>query len=189
DTNGAANNITGTNLTASAVTGIDLDTTITTVTSANVTGTGAIDINDLAGGLVVTSATTNDGAITLNATGGDLTLTTVTAGGTDRTITATTTTSGNINVGVLTALLDTVTLSAAAAITDGNGAANNVSATNLLLRATTGIGSGTGTTATDPLETTVTNLDARNTTSGGIYLVNTGPLTIKDLDAPADGSG
>ena len=91
--------------------GIDLDTTITTPTSASVTGIGAIDINDTAGGLIVTSATTANGAITLNATGGDSALATVTANGTAN-ILATTTTSGNIFVGNVSAIGDTITLTA-----------------------------------------------------------------------------
>ena len=57
DTNAAAANVIATSLTASAATGIDTDTTITTLTSAAVSGAGNIDISDTAGGLAVTSAT------------------------------------------------------------------------------------------------------------------------------------
>src|SRR5258706_363541 len=81
-----------------AGTGINLDTTITTLSSANVTGLGAIDIRN-SGALTVTSATTNDGAITLAADNGTLTLTTVSAGGIGRNVTASTTTAGNRSEG------------------------------------------------------------------------------------------
>jgi|GEM_PF-1593225 len=80
DNNGVTNNITATSLNATAATGIDLDTTITTLNLANVTGTGAIEINDLAGSLDVTSATTNNGMITISAAGGNLTVTALSAG-------------------------------------------------------------------------------------------------------------
>src|SRR5207247_5289937 len=112
--------------------------------------------------------------VTAGGAGGDVTLTTV---------------AGNIAVNTVSAVGDRVTLNAAAAITDLNGAAHNITATDLVLKATTGIGTGVGTSFTDELETTVSNLDASNTTSGGIYLRNIGGLTIKDLDSPADGLG
>src|SRR5260221_2353640 len=57
DANGAASNVTASSLTATAGTGINLDTTITTLTSANVTGLGPIDIRHNCT-LTVTTATT-----------------------------------------------------------------------------------------------------------------------------------
>src|SRR5213075_1797697 len=66
DSNGAANNVTASSLTASAATGIDLDTTISTLTSAAVSSAGDIDINNT-GALAVTTATTANGNITLTA--------------------------------------------------------------------------------------------------------------------------
>ena len=54
DNNGASVNIIGASLTITALTGIDTDSTITTLTSASVTGTGNINIDDTTGGLVVT---------------------------------------------------------------------------------------------------------------------------------------
>src|SRR5258706_4999919 len=98
DANGGANNVTASSFTATARTGIDLCTTITTLTSANVSGTRAIDIRNN-GALTVTNATTNDGAITFAADNGTLTLAAVIAGGTGRNVTASTTTRGNIAVG------------------------------------------------------------------------------------------
>jgi autotransporter-associated beta strand protein len=161
DANAAANNVTAGSLTATAATGIDLDTTITTLTSANVTGIGAIDINDLAGGLIVTSATTNDGAITLNATGGDLTLTSVIAGGTGRDITATTTTSGNILVALVDASGDNLSLTAAA-----GGAINESAAdgTADLIAATATLAGPAGIGNLGTIEVNFTTLTSATTT-------------------------
>src|SRR5258706_11649467 len=121
-----------------AGTGINLDTTITALTAANVTGTGAIDIRN-SGALTVTSATTTDGAITLAADNGTLTLTTVSAGGMGRNVTASTTTAGDISVGRVSAAGDQVSLTAVGSIIDANGATNNVTASNLIATAGTGI--------------------------------------------------
>ncbi len=168
DANGATNNVTASSLTATAGTGINLDTTITTLTAANVTGTGAIDIRN-SGALTVTSATTTDGAITLAADNGTLTLTTVTAGGIGRNVTASTTTAGNIAVGSVSAAGDQVSLTAVGAITDANGTANNVTASSLAATAGTGI----------DLDTTVTTLTSANVTgTGSIDISNTGALAV-----------
>jgi len=180
DGNGAAANVVGGSLTASAITGIDLDTTITTLTSANVTGIGNVDISDTAGGLAVTSATTANGNITLNATGGDLVITTVTAAGSGADVALTTTTSGNITLGVVTAP-DQVTLTSVGAITDTNAATNNITAANLAMTAATGIGSG------DALETGASSLSATNTTSGDIEVSNTGVLDITGISNSGGG--
>ena len=130
-------------LTASSATGIDLDTTIATLTSASVSAGGDINISDTAGGLTVTSATTSGtgGNITLEATGGNLTLTTVTAGGSGDVV-ASTATSGDILVGNVTATSDTITLiSATGAIEEsGADAGSDVSAATIELTAATGIG-------------------------------------------------
>ncbi|MDA8339335.1 MAG: filamentous hemagglutinin N-terminal domain-containing protein [Nitrospiraceae bacterium] len=61
------------------------------------------------------------------------------------------------------------------AIIDGNGDANNITATDLTLSAWTGIG-----TSSDALETQVSNLNAY-TNSGNINIANTGNLTIDDF--------
>ncbi len=104
DGNGGANNITADNLTASAATGINLDTSINTLTSVTVTGTGHIDISNL-GALSVTNATTANGNIAISNNAGDMTINSLTAVG------------GGVN---LTAN--------AGSILDGNGAANNLTA-------------------------------------------------------------
>jgi filamentous hemagglutinin family protein len=69
-----------------------------------------------------------------------------------------------------------VLLSAAGAIIDGNGDANNITANNLTLYAANGIGSN------DPLEIQVSYLQATNTTSDNINISNTGTLTLTNLD-------
>lgn len=61
------------------------------------------------------------------------------------------------------------------AIIDGNGNANNITATDLTLSAWSGIG-----TSSDALETQVSNLNAY-TNSGDINIANTGNLTIDDF--------
>ncbi|TXT37697.1 MAG: hypothetical protein FD138_590, partial [Planctomycetota bacterium] len=169
-TSNSTSDVSAVTLTASSATGIELDTTITTLTSANVTGTGAIDISDTAGGLAVSSATTADGAITLNATGGNLTLTIVTAVGTSRDINATTTASGDIQVGNVTATSDTITLNSAGAIEEigGGDAGSDLTARVLSLTAATGIGGlaqieiDTNTASGDGLTASVTGTGAIN---------------------------
>src|SRR5258706_580002 len=151
-----------------AGTGINLDTTITTLSSANVTGLGAIDISNI-GALAVTSATTNDGAITLAADNGTLTLTTVSAGGTGRNVTASTTTAGNIAVGSVSAAGDQVSLTAVGAITDANGATNNVTAFSLTATAGTCIKLGA------PIDM-LSSATLRG--SGAIDISNSGALTV-----------
>ena len=67
-------------LSLSAATGIDLDTTINTLTSANVTGTGNLNVRNTSG-MTVTSATTANGSVTLQtANGTTLSVASATAG-------------------------------------------------------------------------------------------------------------
>ncbi|HRK61876.1 MAG TPA: hypothetical protein PLY88_04930 [Candidatus Omnitrophota bacterium] len=175
DANAAASNVTATSLTASAGTGIDLDTTITTLTNANVTGTGAININDLAGGLAVTSATTNNGAITINAAGGNLDATTVTAGGTSRNVTLSTTTSGNVNVGNVTAAGDNIVINSAGAIEElGSDNAADLRSNTMDLQSVSGIGT-LGTLEINA--TTLTNASVSAAGSIDLLDVNNG-LTV-----------
>jgi filamentous hemagglutinin family protein len=181
DDNGGAANIVATSLSATAKTGIDLDTTITTLTLASVTGTGDIDISDTAGGLAVTSATTNDGTITLNATGGNLAITTVTAAGAGADVTLTTTTSGDITLGAVTAP-DVVTLNAAGAITDTNAGAANVLAASLSATAATGINTDTTITTLTLASVTGTGDIDISDTAGGLAVTsattNDGTITL-----------
>ena len=67
--------------------------------------------------------------------------------------------------------------SVAGSLTDGNGSAMNVIAGSLALRAITGIGSG------NAIETSVSQLAARNTSTGSIQIDNTSTqLTIETVD-------
>ncbi len=84
--------------------------------------------------------------------------------------------------GVTNTVIGAATLTATAGgITDGNAAANNVTAPSLALVAITGIGS-----AIDPIETTITNLEAQ-TTTGGVFLSNTGTLNVGNASGVLSG--
>ena len=191
DTNGAAVNVTGDNLLATATTGIDLDTTVATAT-LHVTGTGAINIGET-DGITFTDVDTNDGTITLD-TGGATTLTDIKGNG-NITVTSTglvtatlvdSSDPGDISVtaaGIAAGLFDAgpvnnVTLDATTgAITDANGAAVNVIAADLNATATTGI----------DLDTTVDTVTAHVTGVGALNLDETNGITLTNVDT-ADGA-
>ena len=177
DLNGGAVNVIGSTLTATAINGIDLDTTIATLV-ASVTGPGAIDVNET-NGLLVTSATTINGNITVLAND-DLTATLVTAGlavasGNGNIVL--TSVNGSVSLGSVTAALDRVDVTAGQGITDGlAGEAANLTTTSLVLRSGTGVGTG------DDINTVVTNLEGAGG-SGGFTLTNTGALTIGGISS------
>ncbi|MEK7677806.1 MAG: hypothetical protein AAB676_18410, partial [Verrucomicrobiota bacterium] len=177
DNNGATANIIAASLTITAVTGIDTDTTITTLASASVTGTGSININDTTGGLVVTNVQTNNGAITLNATGGDLDISTLTAGNSG-TVTLTTTTSGKIRVDAVITAGGSASLNAADTIEElTNDVGPDITATTLSLTAVNGIGQATGNGA---LEIDVTTLASATVSTPGLINVSdtSGGMTV-----------
>jgi hypothetical protein len=135
---------------------IEIDTN--TLTAA-VSGAGAINLRDLAGGLTVSSATTSNGGITLDAVAGALNLIAVNAGGT---LDLTTLTSGTINLGNVIAA-DTATLTSAGAIEElGNDAAADLSAPTLILSAAAGSIGGLG-----AIEIDATTLQNASATSAG----------------------
>jgi hypothetical protein len=128
----------------------------TSTLQATTTGTGSINVTNVAAGgnLSVTSATTAGGAINLSVAGGNLT------------------TSGSSG-SVLSAPGSTVTLTASGAIL--RGASSGVSdVTAQGLAATAGSGAGT---SGSPLQTVITNLAAHGGT-GGVFITNTGSLTV-----------
>lgn len=193
DRNAGALNVTGSVLTFNAINGIDLDVNGTSM-SATVSGTGAITVDDLAGGLAVTSATTNSGSITvntingglvvtsatttsgsinLNAIDGDLALTIVTAGGAGN-INASTTTSGDILVGNVSAVGDTITLNAAEAIEEtGADLDSDITADTINLTAVSGIG------ALGQIE-----INAGFAVGGlSASVSSAGPINLRDLDS------
>jgi hypothetical protein len=197
DSNAAATNVTAASLLASAATGIDLDTTIADLTATNTTA-GNIDISDTdnlnvltvsAPGQTVTltagGAITDGNAAANNIIAASLVAGAVTGISLDVTVadlTATSTTSGNIdisdpdNLNVLTVSApgQTVTLSAGGAITDGNAAANNVTAASLIAAAVTGIN----------LDTTIGSISATNATSGDIDISEADDLSVLGISAP-----
>ncbi len=183
DANGGLVNVSAATLDVTAIgndaaTAIDLDTTVTTVLNAAVTpGTGGIDIQDTAGGLTVTAASTVDGDVRIEAVGGDLTASSVTAGGLGADATVVTTGTGNINVGIVVADGDVVTLDSAGNVTDTDGAGNDVTADALVALTETGFG-----TLADPIETTVNFVEGEGGT-GGFFQTNTGDLTIGTIGA------
>jgi hypothetical protein len=171
DSNGAATNVTGEDLTATSATGIDLDTNVTTITG-NVTGTGAVNINEL-NAVTLTSVTTNDGAITVTA-GGTMRAINVVAGGTGRDISLTTTAGGNIIVDFVSALGDRVTLNSAGNVDENPDPQVDIEARILEVNAVTGIG------VTDTIEICVDILIAM-TNSGGIDLNECNAITLRDV--------
>jgi fibronectin-binding autotransporter adhesin len=109
----AAADVTAASLVAAAVSGIDLDTTVTNLTATN-SGSGNINLDESDGTNVLNVAADGGNATVTTATG-NLAMTTVSAGG-------------------------TVTLTATAGvITDANAGGNNVTAARAVLTATGGI--------------------------------------------------
>ena len=134
DANGAAVNVSAANLVAGAATGVDLDTAVTNLT-ASVTGAGNITVNETDGANVLNVSAANGSATVTSAT-------------------------GNLNV-TTTSATGTVTLTATAgALTDANGAANNVTANTLTASSATGV----------DLDTTVVNASATVSGTGGVNL-------------------
>jgi fibronectin type 3 domain-containing protein len=169
DANGAATNVTGDDLTASATTGINLDTNVNTIV-ATTTGTGAIALDEF-DGVTLTSVTSNSGNVTITA-GGTTNAVNVTSGGSgDASIT---TSAGDINVTSVTAAGDRVTLDAGGSILDASGAVTNITALEAVLTAGGGIGSVMGNGA---LDTAVSFLEAE-ALGGGVWIDNSGSLTI-----------
>ncbi|MEQ1862829.1 MAG: hypothetical protein ABMA13_23145, partial [Chthoniobacteraceae bacterium] len=161
---GAITGSTGPDVTSSGATlvinasgAVTMATAVATLGTSSVTS-GALTISNT-GALGVTSATTTNGAISLTAVGGNLTVTSATAGGTARNITLTTTTSGNVLVGDVTAASDVVTITSAGSIEEsGADAGADITAGSASLSAATGIG------ASGTIETDVTTLTSATTT-------------------------
>jgi hypothetical protein len=128
---------------------------------ASVTGTGSINVTNVAAGgdLAVPSAATANGAINLRVANGNLATTAST--GTD-----------------ISAPGNTVTLTVSGNVVSGTAvAATDVGAANLAISGT-GSTSGVGTSA-NPLKTALSGSLAANVGSGGVFVTNTSPaLTI-----------
>jgi hypothetical protein len=144
--------------------------------SANQDGAGSESLSMAAGSSITTTNT--------SATGIDLRVNTAGGGAGNAALASLQTgATGTIQV-------DVTATGAGGAITDSNGATNNLNTRNLVLMAATGIGTGAGTAFTGgELEATVSNVDISNATSGGVYLRNTGALTIVDSALDGDALG
>jgi Ca2+-binding RTX toxin-like protein len=151
--------------------------------SATVVNAGLINVEDTAGGVTVTGASTFSGAITIGAVGGDLTVLTATAGGSSTNMTLSTTTSGNVIITSLSNSGDRVTVNSAGSIVDSADTVTDITAADVVLIAATGIGIA-GSASDTELEISATNLDIRNATSGGVRVNGVGgSLTVSDVDA------
>lgn len=174
--------------TGSTVTLTAGDNVVTNVLSS-LTAAGLLTItSDNAGdgaGDGVTGAITLDGTATgvgVTLTGGGLAQTgliTSTGAVNITTVSAATSPIDGILLGPISAAGQTVTISATgtatSSIDDNNGGTTNVTAANLALTATAGIGS-----ALDAIETTVDRLAASGGT-GGVFIDNSGSLTLQTV--------
>ncbi len=143
-TSSATGTIYATNLDVIGVSGIDLNTSVT-ILNATTTGTGSADI-DSASAVSVPSFVVSSGTLDIATTAGDL------------------------NVGLVVSN-GTVNLRATDALTDSNGSAVNVSSTNLLMTAATGI----------DLDTRVDSITAVTSATGPINLNETDAVTAANV--------
>lgn len=180
--NSSALELTGTSISANTSNGnVDLNSLATaavTVTSLT-TGTGDISFTQTGGQqLTVTNAATNDGDITMSNDSGDLVATTVAAGGAGQNASLTTTTSGDVSIGSVTALDDDITVTSAGAINEdaSDDAGADIVGSTIDLNASTGIGSAVA------LELTGASISA-DTTNGNVNFnsVATGAVLTSSL--------
>ena len=137
-------------LTADAQTGIDLDTTVT-----------SLDLSTAAAGDITIDETNAITITDITCANGDIQVTNAT---------------GDMNLLVTTAVSNTVTLEATTgAITNGNGAGTNVTSSTLVITAQNDIGS-----AVSPLTADITTLTATSTGGGNIYINVVGDVVIVD---------
>ncbi|MFA5293227.1 MAG: hypothetical protein WC496_09360, partial [Phycisphaerae bacterium] len=151
----------------------------TTTLTASTVGVGADIVFNQTGGsdLIAQSVTTTGGHITITVDDADLTATVVTAGGAGYDVALTTTDSGDIKLGVVTAADDEVTLTAAGAITDENGGTNNILADVLHIMEATTVG-----TVTDYIDTTITTLTMATGVSGASYILESATLIMNPVN-------
>ncbi|MEI7702804.1 MAG: hypothetical protein WCK86_23610, partial [Planctomycetia bacterium] len=139
------------------------------------TGTG--DITVTAEGLsTFTQVQTTSGSITLSVNNGTLAATEVTAGGSGN-VTLSTTGTGDVQVGAITATGNRVTLNSAGSIEESViDAGIDLTASELLLTAMTGIGNS------DAIETSEAGaVIAASTETGSLRISHTGGLTVGTL--------
>jgi hypothetical protein len=181
-------------LATTATGGIALNNlTASTFTDVNTTGAGNITVSG-SGNTTFASVSSNSGNVALSVDSGDLTATSVTAGGAGD-VTLTTTTSGNVVLGSVTAAANDVTISSVGQINDeANDAVADITAATTTLTAGTGIGAANGNVDLNvPAVTSVTsgtggvNLNnltdvafgpVSTTTSGNIAIIGTAAITM-----------
>jgi len=181
--NTTALNLAAPTITADSTTGnLDLNNALGTAVAVTslTTGTGTINFDQSGGGAVTYgTATTTAGSIVLTSDSANLTVgTAVNAGGAGSDVTLTTTTSGNVILTGTTTAADQVTVNSVGAITDGNAAAVNITATSASLTAGADIGA-----VGDPLELTVGSFSAN---AANIYLANTGGAALAGITTAGD---
>lgn len=167
DGNGTAVNVTTAGvLTADAVTGVDLDTAVARL-DASVSGVGAIAV-DQTGAIQLDDIDTANGDVRVTASGTITALDVAATGGTARLIANGA--ASNLVVGTIGG--SNVVLAAGRAITDGNGAAVNVSTGLLTADAVTGIN----------LDTSVASLNASVSGAGNLVIREANAITLTDID-------
>ncbi len=169
--NAGGPDVTVANLIATAASGFTLNTAVGSL-DASVTGTGNIVINEL-DAIRLVDVDTATGSITITA-GGSIAAADVAALGGNVSLTAAGAAS-DLEVGSISG--NNVLLSAGRAITDGNGAATNISATRLTADAATGI----------DLDTAIAELDASVNGMGALLIRERDAITLIDVDTAAGG--
>ena len=196
DNNVGANNLTGTTATLAAAGGIDLDTTLATLTAAT-SAAGAVTIDEL-DAITLTSVTSNNGLITITA-GGTITATSVVSS-TDsdaNDITLTATGGGNVVVAVINAgtTAGDVFLSAdtgpTGSITDDNVDTTRITADVVTLTAFVDIGLPLSGPQVEDIDTAANTILASTTNSPnasthGIWIDELNTVTLQSVTT-ADG--
>ena len=181
DGNGGTVNVTADNLLADALGGIDLDTTINTL-NASTSAAGAININET-NAITLTDVDTANGAITVTA-GGAITATDVRSlTNADANDISLTTTSGDITVQLVSALTaGDLTIDTNAGSVNAIGGGTHITANELEIDATTGIGNSVA------LNTNSIDLLNVDTNNGNIDINNAAGSTVT-INSMSTGTG
>ncbi|NKB37752.1 MAG: filamentous hemagglutinin N-terminal domain-containing protein [Gammaproteobacteria bacterium] len=170
----------------------DVDIAANTV-DADVSSAGNIALNE-ADAVILSSLSTNDGSITVTA-GGTVTVTGVDSSNTnsDANDVIITTSTGDIDInGINAGALGDVVVDTDAGAVDGLGGGTHISADDLQIDATTGIGAGvrlslSGVDLLD-LDTTSGSIDVLSAAGGKTVLVSSAKTTDGDIDIATSGA-
>ncbi|MFN0022201.1 MAG: beta strand repeat-containing protein, partial [Pirellulaceae bacterium] len=178
-TSTAAVDVVASGLTAVTATGIDMDTTVATIT-ASASSAGNIRFDET-NGVTLTSVTTFNGSITVNA-GGTVTATNVVNTTDASNVITIVTTAGDILANNIVAPGDTITLNAAGAIEEsGSDGTSDISASLVNLTAATGVG-GLGTIEINTFTNSNRGLTASVTGAGLVDLSDvTGGMRVRSV--------